>query len=481
VTTDTNVSRRAWAAPAVAAGVAILAFAVRLPAALHFALWQDEVASGRILISPGLSFLRRVVETESAPPAWYTLAWATHRLGVPVADVRVLSVLFGSMLAALVVLYARSLVSLPASALAGVLAALGWQFVMHGWELRAYALFALASFLFVLAFEAAAEHPTQRRLLLVGVAVAVASLTHYFFVFTLAAALVWLWTSPPVRRTARPVTIACALGLIPLLVWTPAFFAQYHKGRFSWIGPFRGIDVVYLYGHIFSRSLPPGGRGAVIGVGLLVLTLFGAVRLWRSSARGRLCAWVAVGPVVLSALVWAAGPHIFATRNLLGTGPFAAVAVGAAIDALPELLVPVVALAGVAIAVAGYVDSRAGPPDFDRVATALVAEGWSERDPILIFGPPHAYLHPLDWYLPRHDPLAIVRPNPGARCRRAYVVSVGGRGLGLARTSRAPSRRVKSVLVARVPWTDTIWARLRLGNGHAVASERFPPPCTRPS
>jgi hypothetical protein len=54
------------APPALVAGAAVV---VRLPGAFAHALWQDEVASARILQQPTLgAALARVTRTESTPP-----------------------------------------------------------------------------------------------------------------------------------------------------------------------------------------------------------------------------------------------------------------------------------------------------------------------------------------------------------------------------------------------------------------------------
>ena len=87
--------------------------------------------------------LHHVAKTESTPPLFYELGWLVHRLGVAMQDVRVVSALAGAALAAATVVLARRLLPLWASALAGLAIALGYEFVFHGRELRAYELHAL--------------------------------------------------------------------------------------------------------------------------------------------------------------------------------------------------------------------------------------------------------------------------------------------------------------------------------------------------
>jgi hypothetical protein len=466
-----------------ASAVAVLALVVRLPAALGYSLWEDEVASARIIVQTSpVGLLRRVVGTESIPPVWYGIGWAAHRLHVPVVDVRLVSVFSGALLAALLVLYAHRFLALPQATFAGVLAAVGWQFFRHGWELRAYALFALVSFVFVVLLRDAALQPTRRRLAMLAVCVAVGALTHYFFLFTLAAGLAWLVVSAELRPTRRSVFGALAVGLVPFFVWFPAFVSQYRHGKFSWIGPFHKETVAYVYGSLFDRSIDQTNvawADAVTALALLALVLAGSVRLWRSSLEGRLCACAAVLPVMLSAGVWRLGPHVFAARNVVGAAPFACVAVASTFSFAPRRLAA--ALAGICAAVAciNYYDSRAGPPDYESVAQALVKAGWRVPDPILIFGPAHAYLHPLDWYLPGHPRLSIAEPRSGRRCNAVYVVSVGGRAHALARSGTSPPVRIKSILVAQVRWGESIWAEVRLRRGAIAASTRELPPCVR--
>jgi hypothetical protein len=72
-----NARRVTWA-------VALLAVAVRLPGVFTQALWQDEVASARIITEPTLPrLLAHVARTESTPPLWYTLGWLAHQAGMP--------------------------------------------------------------------------------------------------------------------------------------------------------------------------------------------------------------------------------------------------------------------------------------------------------------------------------------------------------------------------------------------------------------
>src|SRR5437660_1498350 len=130
--------------PLTLAALATVAVATRLPLLWSTALSQDEVASARILREPTtVAALHRVVKTESTPPLWYLLAWTTHHLGVPIVDVRLLSVLFGALLTVGVFALGSTVLPRPFAASAALLVAVGYEPVYHGAELRAYELLAL--------------------------------------------------------------------------------------------------------------------------------------------------------------------------------------------------------------------------------------------------------------------------------------------------------------------------------------------------
>src|SRR3954468_4508056 len=188
----------------VVGAVAVVAVAARLPGLFTQSLSQDEVASARIIGEPTFpGLLGHVARTESTPPLWYTLAWLVHRTGVPIQDVRPLSLAAGAGLAVLVVDLACSAVALSFAALAGLMTATGSQLVSHGRELRAYELLALVAVLFARPLLAEVEAPSRWRELVLAAAVAAGVLTHYFFAFTVLAALSWLWLDSSTRAVRR--------------------------------------------------------------------------------------------------------------------------------------------------------------------------------------------------------------------------------------------------------------------------------------
>jgi hypothetical protein len=459
-----------------ALAVAALSLLVTVPRAFAYPFWQDEVGAARVMVEPSLvEMLRGVVSTENHPPGFYTFGWIVNGLGVPVASARALSVAAVAVLAAGVVLYARRLMPLPFAALAGLAVALGWQFERHGWELRPYGLFALVAFAAVWALEWAAREPTLRRRVVLAGIVAVGSLVHVFFVFTLAAGVLWLFLSRVRERRALLATIA--VGLVPLAAWAPAFVEQLRKEHFATLPSFHVRGVVDLYADLLERSLPAGALGLLVALAVLAGVVVGAVRLWADPWRGRLCALAALLPVAVAAAIWLGGPEIFQPRALIGVAPFAAISLAAALVTPGRALSLAVAGAAAVLLVAGFIDGSGRiVPDYDRVAQALEDEGWSEGSPILLFGPLYDYLHPLDWYLPGTERLEAAAPA-GGRCRRAFVVSVGGRARAL--TAPLPQvRRVRGVVVGSVPWSASLWEEVRRRDGHVLATTLVP--CARP-
>jgi hypothetical protein len=411
-------TRATWFA---AAAAACLAFGVRIAGALHYAFWQDEVTSARIMLErTPVGVLHHVAKTESTPPLFYELGWLVHRLGVAMQNVRVVSALAGAVLAAATVVLARRLLPLWASALAGLAIALGYEFVFHGRELRAYELHALLSVGLIFAALAVVETPGRRQTVLLALVTAAGALTNYFFLLSVCFVLVWAWRSPGRRQLG----VAIGAGLVPFAAWIPVLAFQYRHHRFSFIGPFRLHEVLTSYWSLFARAEPhTSGLHEIAPVVLGAGVLAGCFALWRRSDTGRLVALLAVGPLVAAALVWLAGPRIFDTRNLIGVGPFAAIAIAGVLTLLPRPIALAAACAGAALVIFGFViGNRQAPIAYDRIAHSLVAAGWQSNDPIVLHGNFYAFRSPLEWYLPRQPPLTLGLPRKVA-CPRVFVIA----------------------------------------------------------
>jgi hypothetical protein len=438
----------------VALALGLVAAGLRLPLALTTPFWQDEVASARILDEQTFAgVVRHVVRTESTPPLWYVLAWVVHQAGVPLYDVRLLSVAEDFVLVALVVVVAARVLPLRFAALTGGLVAVGSEFSAEGRWIRSYELFAVSTVALLLALVRACERPTAARLSLVAVVVAAGSLTHYFFLFTLAAALVWAALEPELRGTRRGIVSAAAAGLLPLAVWSPAFLAQFRHRHYGWIGSFDWREVVDTPLRLFT----PDGSGTLLLAGScvgLAAVAVGCRLLWRRGPTGRLTAVLAIAPLVLAAATWGAGVRVYAVRNMIGVGPFLAVALVSALSALParvgRAVVPVAVLAAAAASF-GWAQ-RAPGPAYNRIAHVLVADGWRPGDDVAVFGNRSAFRSPLEWYLPGQplltstgaaqidEPVFLVERKSASVVRLDVHELRLPRGATLFSTARASSR-----------------------------------------
>lgn len=409
-------------------GVAALSAAVRMPGVYGRPFWEDEVASARIVVEPSfLAMLHRVVQTESTPPLWYAVAWLVHQAGIPVQGERILSVAFGALFAAAVVGLAHRFVALPLATVAGVMVALGGEFVLHGAELRAYELLAFLSVALGYCVLRLLEQPSRRWEAALAATVGAGCLTHYFFAFSVAAVLAWLWLDGGARQIRRRGTVAVLAGGAVAAPWAPFMLIQYHQGRFRWIGAFHWRPVAAVPLRLFTYAYSSVPIGPVLSLAALVVISAGGVRLARRSTGGRLIALLAVLPIAVAAGAWAVGMPIFDLRNLIGVGAYVAVLTVAAISALPRRVVPVVALAvagAVAVSLATSNVQRIRP--YDAIAQSLVRSGWNRTLPIAVYGDPYRYRLPLEWYLPRRPVLDMSRVLDGA-CAVVFVVTPGGK------------------------------------------------------
>ena len=459
---------------AVAAGAAALAAAAALPGAIDLAFWQDEVASARVLLEPGpAGVVEHVSRTESTPPGWYLLAWALRETGIPVEGLRFLSVALVAALAGLTVVYARRFLPLWLAGVAGVLTALAWQVVVHGSELRVYALFALLTVAFALLLERAAEAPRAGRLAALAACAAAGAYTHYFFLLAAIAGLAWLALEPELRPVALRTGAAALLGCATILAWLPGLVEQVGAERFGWIDVFDPVKLAALPSALFwdpgtmyaELGTDPGAAEAAARIAILLLVAAGCAVLARLGPSARLCALLVVVPVAVSGIAWLAGLRIVTGRNLIGVTAFAAVALAAVLLPLPRRAALAAAAAGVGLAVVAYVRTpMVVRVDFDRVADTLVEAGWAPGDPILVVGSLPDFRSPLEWYLPGEVtlPLAV----PAEDCAEVFVVTDTPPGRALLDLAGAGDREeVGTVEVARVAWNRPLAAEWRATGG----------------
>jgi hypothetical protein len=435
--------------------VAIVAVAARLPGTFTQALSQDEVASARILREPGVvPMLSRVARTESTPPLWYALGWLIHHAGVPIVDVRLLSVLAGGGLAATVVAVGRRVLPPPAAVLAGILVAVGGEFVAHGNELRAYELLAFLTAVLAWLLLRELDAPSRRVEVALGLVVALGGLTHYFFGLAAVAALAWVWIDPGARHVRRRASAAVVAGGLVAIGWAPVMLAQFHRNRFWWIGTFHLRPVLAVPLRLFTTAYADRPSGLVLSLTFLALVCAGCVRLGRMGPHGRLIAVLALGPLLAAGALWGGGAQIFALRNLIEIGPALALAFAAIVVAIPvRAAVAAGAAAVVLVTLSTVAQQGMGAPPFAAIAATLVEEGWRPSEPVAVMGDLFVFRAPLEWYLPHTPLLDAARPRGGV-CRTVFLVAprrlrrrIGGR----ITTRDDAGRFVVSRLALRVP------------------------------
>jgi 4-amino-4-deoxy-L-arabinose transferase-like glycosyltransferase len=435
--------------------LALLAVVVRVPGVWRNPLSQDEVSSARILREPTFAgALHRVVRTESTPPLWYALGWLAHQVGTPIVEVRLLSVLCGGALTALVYVLGCAVLRPRFAAVAAAFVAVGFQPVYHGSELRAYELLALvATGLCALLLRTLAR-PSRATDAALGATVWAGLLTHYFFAYALAAAIAWTWLDPAARAVRKRITVAVVAGGALAAPWLPAFLSQYHHDRFWWIG---GVDPRVVVATPLRLFAPTGSASIGLAVVVFAVAAFGAVQLVRASAAGRLVAVLAFAPILAAGAAWAAGERSYTVRNLIETAPFLALAGAAALAAVRVPVARAVLAAAVVAAVAavGLTRSAMPSPPYQGLARALVAQGWRPSDPIAVHGNFFKFRAPLEWYLPHAPSLGvslatrhacrvvfvIEGPHGGYRVHRMYDVRAGelAHATLLASTRRPPN------------------------------------------
>jgi hypothetical protein len=159
-----------------------------------------------------------------------------------------------------------------------------------------------------------------------------------------------------------------------------------------------------------------------------------------------LCASFAVVPLILAAAVWAAGVRIYDVRNMIGIAPFVAVAIAAALASLPDLLRAIVPAVVVAAACASFVWAQENPgPAYDRLAHALVADGWRTGDAVAVFGNRSEFRSPLEWYLPGNPLLATTAASEIDE--PVFVINskaLHGDGMGIRRVSNLFVERLET-------------------------------------
>ncbi len=406
----------------------VAALAVRVPE-LRQPLWGDEVAAARAFSHHDAGHVVAAVRLrKNEPPLWYLLMWAVLRAGdlagrTPrTVDLRAVSLLASVLTVAGVFVYARRRLGLTAAVVAGAVVAFGSQFVLHGAELRGYALYAALAVAFAFLVEAAARSSARRWLVGLALVTAAGCLTQYFFLLTVVAAGLYLWTARarPVRARVR-AGAAIAVGTLALVPWIPLIPARLH--RFGYVGAYGGHTVVALPWNLFVGYQRADSVVRDEQVLLFAAVVLGSILLIRREAT-RLAGLCAIVPPLAGAVVWALGKPVYDPRNFMAAAPFLAIALAAPLQRLRwERVRALIAAAGVTALVLAVTLTQLplGRTPYDAVAQTITREGWRYQAPIVYFGRRYWSMKLVTWALPRHQ--WMVR-SVGARgvCTDVYAI-----------------------------------------------------------
>ncbi len=226
---------------AVLAGLAIVV-GISLRFVASSPLWFDEALSVNIARLP-LSELADALRQDGAPPLFYAvLHFWTDLFGTGDVAVRALSGAVSVATLPLAYLAGRRLGG-KAVAWAAVLVLVSSPYAIRfATESRMYALVMFLVLWGYLALRRALESPTVGRLAVVALVTALLLYTQYWSFYVIAATGVGLvvvsWRGPlDLRRSARRIIVAIALGGLTFLPWLPTFLDQVRHTGTPWGDP----------------------------------------------------------------------------------------------------------------------------------------------------------------------------------------------------------------------------------------------------
>lgn len=333
--------------------IVLLACVLRAITLGQQSLWIDESVTWLLVAHHKLGrVLADISVKEVTPPLYYIIAWAwTHLAGTSEFLLRLPSAVAGVATVPVAYLTGKRLLSARAGLIAAALTALSPLYVWYSQEARAYSLFALASAVSFLFFVRARADRSNANLAGFAIASAIAVVTHYFAVFTIAGECIWLLFGAKRRRIATFASVAavslCGLGLLPLAL------AQLNAGGANWIAQ---ISFATRLAQVPSQFA--AGSGSIIKPAIVVVVACCvAVALWlglRSRDVGvrrqvGVCLAIAGIAIAIPLALAALGMDYLLARNVLGAWfPLAlgvSVALAAARGRLPVVVCTVLFLA----------------------------------------------------------------------------------------------------------------------------------------
>jgi mannosyltransferase len=451
--------------PALVAAITAGGLLLRLPS-FNDSLFADELGTYFVVTGHGLGQVIDLARNDQLnPPLYLMVAWVAEKLfGDSAQALRLISLLAGTAAIPLTYLLGLWTVGRRAGLCGAALVALSPFLIFYSTEARPYALLLLLDLASTLALLRALETRRFRWWALYAAASCAAVYTHYPAVFVLAAQFGWaFWTRPDARAALVLANLVAALAYIP---WLPNL--EHHTSSsavhtISNLHPFvlgavRTDVLHWAIGHPFIalQDLPgevglvllaAGAVVALIGVGSSAAELRQRGVLPRPRSTTVLIVLLALAAPVGAALYSAIGNSVFLPRNLIGSLPGLAVAVGMLLTS-PRGAVRICAVglvvAGLAIGAGKMLKATYQRPDYQGQA-AYVDRLGSPADPVIEAPDPLAVgltgfetaLRQVSGPAPEHV-LLVGFGRPAAIARRAVRLARGGRPLFVV-TPGAPS------------------------------------------
>jgi 4-amino-4-deoxy-L-arabinose transferase-like glycosyltransferase len=387
---------------AVVAAITVAGLLLRLPS-FNDSLFGDEL--GTYFAVTGHS-LGQVIDFsrnfQLNPPLYLILAWATDKLGDPAQSLRLVSLVAGTAAIPLTYLLGLWTVGRRAALAGAALVALSPFMIFYSTEARPYALLLLLDLCSTLCLLRALDSGRFRWWAAYAATSCAAIYTHYPAIFVLAAQFGWaFWTRPDARRALLAANLAAALAYIP---WLPTFFQQNSSPAVSVMGAFhpfvlpsaRNDFLHWAVGHPFIPlgGLPGGVALAMIGIGLAAALgglAWKAARIQEGGDRPRpaasttLVLLLAVAAPVGAALYSLVGNSVFLPRNLIGSWPGLALAIGLLIvsgNRPLRICATALVLGGFAIGAAQMLQAESQRPDYQGAAGYVASTG-TPADPVI--------------------------------------------------------------------------------------------------
>jgi mannosyltransferase len=455
--------------PALVVAITAAGLVLRLPS-FNDSMFADELGTYWVVTGHSLGQVIDLArDSQLNPPLYLMLAWVSEKLLSDSAQVlRLVSLLAGTAAIPLTYLLGAWTVGRRAALCGAALVALSPFLIFYSTEARPYALLLLLDLVSTLALLKALDTGRFRWWALYAASSCAAVYSHYPAVFVLIAQAAWaFWTRPDARGPLVAANLAAALAYVP---WLPSL--EHHTSstgveNISNLHPFElgavRTDVLHwavghpfialqdLPGDVALALLAAGVGAALIGVGWNAARVRERRPLPRPRPSAALIALLALAAPVGAALYSAIGESVFLPRNLIGSLPALALAVGMLVtSARGALGVGAVALviAGLAIGAGKMLEAGYQRPDYQGQASYVERIG-SPADPVIEAPDPLAAAGPMtgfevalrqvsDGPAPEHVLLVGFRP-PTAIARRAARLARGGRPLFVVTPGAAPS------------------------------------------